>query len=243
MHKLGSLGALPGLNSKAAPASTGSLTSLGSLAPLSRLGSITPVINTAVQNTARTRKRRLKAVRFALQYEPPAIALCYIDQKYTGKQRVKRMPLPEIQPELSARDCTQQLIQSYPAYLAQHLLSHEQLQRLVSKILLVYRANQQARLADNSNSLDALYGNDAADAADGEDLNRVDDSVLRAKKNEMNAKFVKQQLKPGDAGFQYDKRVEFQGQTRHCATQNAEQNALAIQLVRIQVQRRIDVLI
>jgi hypothetical protein len=215
--EMNKLGPLPTLSSVAAPASTssGGLSSLGSLAPLSRPGAnsfkSSNIANTSLasNSTNPQNKRRIKAIRFALKYSPPALALCYADQKYASKQRFKRMPLSDITDQSTAEECTQRLIKQHPAYLSPHILSQLQLQRLVSKLLSVHRANQKAASASD-NSLDALYGND--DAAADEDLNRVDESVLQAKKSEMNVNFAARQLKPGDPGYQYDKRVEFQGQ-------------------------------
>lgn len=40
-------------------------------------------------------------------------------------------------------------------------------------------------------------------------LNKLSTEEIAAHKKKMDEKFNKNQLKPGDAGFQYDKRVEF----------------------------------
>ena len=43
------------------------------------------------------------------------------------------------------------------------------------------------------------------------DLNKVDDEELAQTKAVMSVEFEAHQLKPGDEGFVYDKRVEFEG--------------------------------
>ena len=40
-------------------------------------------------------------------------------------------------------------------------------------------------------------------------LNKLSDEQIAKHKKKMDEKFVKNQLKPGDTGFQYDKRIEF----------------------------------
>lgn len=42
------------------------------------------------------------------------------------------------------------------------------------------------------------------------DLNKASDEDLRKAKSKMNESFQQTQLKPGDPGFVYDKRVSFQ---------------------------------
>ncbi|KAL1495962.1 hypothetical protein AB1Y20_014603 [Prymnesium parvum] len=46
---------------------------------------------------------------------------------------------------------------------------------------------------------------------DGEDLNKVDPEVLARKKAAMEVDFERNRLRPGDEGFTYDKRVDFDG--------------------------------
>lgn len=41
------------------------------------------------------------------------------------------------------------------------------------------------------------------------DLNKLSQGEIAAHKKKMDEKFVKNQLRPGDKGFQYDKRVDF----------------------------------
>ena len=41
------------------------------------------------------------------------------------------------------------------------------------------------------------------------DLNKVDPSVLAAAKSEMNVEFEKKLLRPGDAGYEYDRQVDY----------------------------------
>ena len=45
-------------------------------------------------------------------------------------------------------------------------------------------------------------------------LNKLSDTEIAAHKKKMDEKFVKNQLRQGDAGFQYDKRVEFTNEER-----------------------------
>lgn len=42
-----------------------------------------------------------------------------------------------------------------------------------------------------------------------QDLNKLDDEQLAKKKKVMSSSFEKNQLKPGDPGYEYDKQVEF----------------------------------
>ena len=41
------------------------------------------------------------------------------------------------------------------------------------------------------------------------DLNKVDPSVLAAAKSVMNVTFEKRLVRPGDAGYEYDKQVDY----------------------------------
>ncbi len=47
------------------------------------------------------------------------------------------------------------------------------------------------------------------DEFEDEDLNKLDDSALKKKKAEMDVEFEKNNIKKGDAKFQYDIRKEF----------------------------------
>ena len=42
-----------------------------------------------------------------------------------------------------------------------------------------------------------------------DDLNKVNDDVLKQKKKEMDKEFEQNQLKPGDEGYEYDKEIDF----------------------------------
>ena len=58
------------------------------------------------------------------------------------------------------------------------------------------------------------WGNDDNDDLDNfdydnENLNKLTDAQLDKHKKKMEEKFEKNALKPGDAGFEYDKRIDF----------------------------------
>lgn len=61
---------------------------------------------------------------------------------------------------------------------------------------------------DTTNKKDSKIDLDKIDY-NNYNLNKLSTEQIAAHKKKMDEKFNKNQLKPGDAGFQYDKRVEF----------------------------------
>ena len=153
-------------------------------------------------------KQRIRPVRFALKYSPAQIVLHYEDLKYNNKLRQKRMSLEQIDnnssSNMSVNQLQQSLLKNYRKYLSPSLISLNQLLRLLNNLISANRAKQ------NTVDLGGLYGNLTEDNYDEEDdLNRVSESELARKKDEMSLEFEKRRIKPTDENYVYDKRVEF----------------------------------
>lgn len=64
----------------------------------------------------------------------------------------------------------------------------------------------------SSNKMKQRGGINAGEKLEFSDLNKVSQDELQKAKGKMNKTFEQNQLKPGDHGFQYDKRVAFKTQ-------------------------------
>jgi hypothetical protein len=122
-----------------------------------------------------------------------------------GKKTRKRcIPVRGLSADSSPTALARQLIDAHADLLGR--VQPAQLERLMHR--LVEHARKQAACASPP-PLHALSAVGAADGDAGVDLNTLDDDALSAAKAQMDVGFNAVRLKPGDAGYEYDRRVVF----------------------------------
>lgn len=190
-------------------------------------------------------RENIEPQRFALIFDPPSVVLEYRD-KARDSLRHRKMQIPSSC--LHNVDlAVQKLVRHNNIHLHPSVVSKEQVQRLVEK--LITPPAQQAgssqrdskkisdlppvsshtsdhppvsRVSDPISAPGGVVGNsdpfaliepvlDKHDVMTGAlDLNKADDDVVKKAKEIMEEDFETNQVKPGDAGFVYDKREEFE---------------------------------
>ncbi len=127
-------------------------------------------------------------LRLGVRFSPPELALEYSSDSQT---RLKIFPLGDVQ-RRSADEISSELSKNFPDYLGPKFVRFTQLKRLIDR----------AKSA-KKNFL----------PSEDEDFNKLDDSALKSVKDQMSVNFSANQLKPGDKGFEYDRRIEFEDGT------------------------------
>mmetsp|Transcript_7086 Transcript_7086/g.8166 ORF Transcript_7086/g.8166 Transcript_7086/m.8166 type:complete len:180 (+) Transcript_7086:307-846(+) len=135
--------------------------------------------------------KTLKAQRYAIRFNPPSVVLEYSD---SGKKRLRTVKLAQLGSESDVDRLTLKVIRSFPRALDPATVNREQVRRLVQR--LVDRAN---RGAESLNLDDPDL-----------DLNKVTVEQLKQAKAEMDNVFLKNQLLPGQKGFEYNVEKEFE---------------------------------
>ena len=137
-----------------------------------------------------------------VRFDPPALIITYVITT-TGKLHQRTMPLRNFTKQSSVARLAEELKENsrHSKYLSG--MSERQLQKLLTII----------RDKLNGLSLDeSLEKNVKLDTIDpNEDLNKVDEDILKRKKAAMDEEFLKNKKKPGDEGYVYDVQVEFTG--------------------------------
>ncbi len=142
-----------------------------------------------------------------VRFDPPAVVVTYIATA-SGKLHRRTMPLrnfnkksgiPRVADELKSNPRHKKYLES---------MTLPQLEKLITMI--------QDKM--NGISLDqSLAKNKTMDTLDPEqDLNKVDEALLKRKKSIMDQAFEKNRKKMGDADFQYDVEVDFEGAIESC---------------------------
>lgn len=163
--------------------------------------------------------------RFALIFDPPSVVLEYRDKK-RDSLRHRKMQIPESclhDVDLAVK----KLVRHNNIHLHPSIVSKEQVKRLVERLI----AGSSAAPGFKVEQKDVLSRAAAADpftAGGGDpfaqpevaldkvevmtgklDLQTADDEVVKKAKEIMEEDFDKHALRPGDANFVYDKRIEF----------------------------------
>lgn len=122
-----------------------------------------------------------------LKFHPPTLILEYIDLK-TEKKRRRKIKLEKfinektvIQNDSLSKQLASSIKQQHLSYFAQ--ISQNKLEKLIQLLIKNYISNI--------------------------DLNKLSDKELEKIKSQMDKDFNKKRLKPGDEGYQYDIRVDF----------------------------------
>ncbi|XP_064639232.1 centrosomal protein of 19 kDa-like [Lineus longissimus] len=141
-----------------------------------------------------------KLKKCGIKYNPPSIILDYVVSK-SGKLRRRTMPLRNFSKWSSVEQCAKDL-RGNPRH-ARYLENLPQSQ-LLKMIQLIHDKLNGIALQESLKKSEVLNMVDP-----DEDLNKVDDDVLKRKKAIMNETFEKNQKKPGDPDFTYEVEVDF----------------------------------
>ncbi|XP_060078732.1 centrosomal protein of 19 kDa-like [Ylistrum balloti] len=140
-----------------------------------------------------------------IKFDPPCIIVSY---EKDGKLRRRSMPLRNFTKNSSVDRAAEELLTNPRHKKFVHCLPKSQLERLITIISDKMKGmSLEASLARNA-ELDKLDPE--------EDLNKVDPETLTRKKAVMENTFEKNRIKPGDAGFEYDKEVSFDDAVESC---------------------------
>jgi hypothetical protein len=169
-----------------APLNTGRLPPLPSIRkPLQALQPVSALVK--LPNDP---KPRVTPLKIGIRFHPPSIAILYYDEKY-GKRRVRQISSTELGPSPEAEKVLDNLQTKYKAYFGG--IDAKKLEEIVQGIF--------EKTTEFSGSDELGFE---------EDLNKVSPEKLLTAKNRMNASFEQNRLRPGQDGFVYDKKEEFQ---------------------------------
>eukprot|EP01116_Phalansterium_solitarium_P011327 TRINITY_DN26970_c0_g1_i1.p2 TRINITY_DN26970_c0_g1~~TRINITY_DN26970_c0_g1_i1.p2 ORF type:complete len:191 (+),score=55.44 TRINITY_DN26970_c0_g1_i1:732-1304(+) len=157
----------------------------------------------------------IKPKRFGLKYDPPTLLLEY--ETAQKKKRRRSMPVKGLAPSSTASKIVDDLVKKNPQHLGARVVSSKQLTRLIQKLLDRQKKPTAAPLASMPASKPSLSSLPKASVSakdllpdfGDKDLNKLGDAELKAAKSQMDTAFEATRLKPGDPGYQYDKRIEF----------------------------------
>lgn len=142
-----------------------------------------------------------QVLRLAARYEPATIVVEYKRDSEEGKLRHLEIKLKNVATARELR-IVAALQKRFPDLLGPEVVSPKQLKGLVSRV--------------KSKVLE-LEGTDTMERAalEDRDLNKADDEEVKRAKEKMDVLFKKNQVLPGDEGYQYDKQVEFKEGTEN----------------------------
>ena len=142
-----------------------------------------------------------QVLRLAARYEPTTIVVEYKRESEEGKLRHLEIKLKNVATARELRIVTA-LQKRFPDLLGPEVVSPEQLKGLVARV----KANVLEQVGTDTMERAAL---------EDRDLNKADDEEVKQAKEKMDVLFKKNQVLPGDEGYQYDKQVEFEEGTEN----------------------------
>lgn len=134
-----------------------------------------------------------------IRFSPPALILVYEDKLRKNELRKRIMPIRNFRTSSSVN------------FVAQDLkLRHEKVMQSVSTLQVekMLRVLQEHMKGAELFEAVQIVSKEFSVGSD-EDLNKLGDDVLRRKKEIMDQTFSKNQIKPEDPEFIYDKQVDF----------------------------------
>ncbi|XP_042858988.1 centrosomal protein of 19 kDa-like [Penaeus japonicus] len=135
--------------------------------------------------------------RLGIRAQPPALILIY--RNADGRERQRTMPVRF----LNKFGPVEKVLKELKERHKEHLEKVPDLR--MEKMLRILQESQKGRSVDEAVS---NIGRDY-DLDPNQDLNKLNDEQLNRKKKIMDSTFQKNQLKPGDQGYEYDKQVDF----------------------------------
>ncbi|CAK8993538.1 Centrosomal protein of 19 kDa (Cep19) [Durusdinium trenchii] len=141
--------------------------------------------------------------RFGLNYDPPAIILEYLEVS-TGKLFHRKVAMKRLRASTDPARIAEKLRQvNRPLLTEDNGVAFEQIVSLVKKL---QEAMQKYSTMDSS--ADLSPGSEEIDYHEA-NLNKLSDDELARHKARMNSSFLANQMKPGDNGYVYDVRADF----------------------------------
>ncbi|KAK7027876.1 Centrosomal protein of 19 kDa [Halocaridina rubra] len=136
-------------------------------------------------------------LKLGIVTQPPALTLKY--RGTAGKERQRVMPIRF----LNKFGTVENVIKELKTRHGQHLEKVPDIR--IEKMLRIIQEVQKGRSLDEAI---AIISQDF-ELDPNQDLNKLTDEDLAKKKKIMDSSFEKNQLKPGDEGYVYDKQVDF----------------------------------
>lgn len=146
---------------------------------------------------ALTMESQVVPLKLGFRSQPPALTLVY--QGAAGKERQRVMPIRFLNKFGSVDTVLRELKERHKDHLQK--VPDVRLEKMVRMLQEVQKGRTIEEAATNINKDYCVDPN--------QDLNKLDDEQLAKKKKVMSSSFEKNQLKPGDPGYEYDKQVEF----------------------------------
>jgi diacylglycerol kinase family enzyme len=156
---------------------------------------------------------KLKILKYRLKYHPPTLVIEY-ENKSKSKSMQRRIKFKNnAHKGLASDTIASQVIEKNSDILSKDTVSYQQLVDLIN-LLLFSDVSETSSLIDDI-KVTKLKG--GIGGVNGEiDLNKVS-SLENAKAKElMSEAFESKRLKPTDAGFVYDKRIDFEPPSEVC---------------------------
>ncbi|PRP80009.1 hypothetical protein PROFUN_12296 [Planoprotostelium fungivorum] len=120
------------------------------------------------------------------------------------------MPVRGLTSRSSAGQIVDALITRHPNHLSPKIVKRSQLNKLVTKMIDKLTSSAMRERGGITAAPPPIKSAQPAAGFDGDtNLNKLSHEEIVKAKGVMNETFVENQVKPGDAAFQYDKRVEF----------------------------------
>ena len=161
------------------------------------------------------------ARRLAVRFAPPTVILEYSEGAEASKRRLRIVRLGVLlDQDLTVDQVSKRVLRSFPRRLDRKSFKEEQVRALVAQL--------HARVAEaklNGTPRGSMRGGGSAGTVKGVDdeglekyaeqvdLCKVDQSELDEAKKRMDAGFEARRVRPGDAQYQYDIRVDFEPAT------------------------------
>jgi len=143
----------------------------------------------------------IEVKRFAIKYDPPTLCVEY---KIDGERTVlRKISFKKYRAGKSPDEVADRVLRKCEDILGpEHArrVSEEQVRDLVTLLLTPHDADAQGPAVAKDDDSEESFG----------DLNAVTEEENALAKAAMSRRFEENRLRPGDAEYQYDRRVEFQ---------------------------------
>ncbi|XP_076052942.1 centrosomal protein of 19 kDa-like [Oratosquilla oratoria] len=134
--------------------------------------------------------------KLGIRSVPPAITLLYSTE---GKKRYRIMPVRNLNKFGPVQNIVKDVKTNHLTYLGKVPdFRIEKMVRILQELQKGHDINEAISTVGEEFSIDP-----------NQDLNKLTDEALNVKKKVMESSFTKNQLKPGDENYEYDKQVEY----------------------------------
>lgn len=152
----------------------------------------------------------IKAARIGVIYSPPTFVVEYSCDKdldvgnVDAAKRHRHFRLHNLSNSMDSFAVSTLLLEKFPAYFSN--IPFDQVRRMVTKIVESISPSVQSPVERRLKDI-TLLG----------DLNRVEPEVLASAKEQMDVIFNTAAIKPGDRGYEYDKKIDFDEPADDCS--------------------------